>query len=85
MLLPFIDYFAPRCITPESFGSRKDPLALAKVTEYAPLGIPVIVARTRATSAYFDDEMVQVFLADDLEELRRDMLLLYKGNVWEDV
>lgn len=54
-----------------------DSLLPTKLMEYAVIGLPCIVARTSAISAYFDDTMVQFFTPGDVEDLARCILTLY--------
>ena len=51
-----------------------------KLMEYTALGIPAISARTSAIAAYFDDDMVQFFTPEDVQDLARCILLLHKDR-----
>jgi len=57
-----------------------DSLLPTKLMEYAVMGLPSIVARTSAISAYFDETMVQFFAPDDVEDLARCILTLYSDR-----
>jgi glycosyltransferase involved in cell wall biosynthesis len=57
-----------------------DSLLPTKLMEYAIMGLPCIVARTSAISAYFDKTMVQFFAPDDVEDLARCILTLYSDH-----
>jgi glycosyltransferase involved in cell wall biosynthesis len=54
-----------------------DSLLPTKLMEYAVMGLPSIVARTSAISAYFDDTMVQFFMPGDVDDLAHAILTLY--------
>jgi glycosyltransferase involved in cell wall biosynthesis len=51
-----------------------------KLLEYAALGIPAIVARTMAISAYFDDDMVRFFPPGDVDALTECIRELQKDR-----
>jgi glycosyltransferase involved in cell wall biosynthesis len=57
-----------------------DSLLPTKLMEYAVMGLPSIVARTSAISAYFDETMVQFFTPGDVEDLARCILTLYSDR-----
>jgi glycosyltransferase involved in cell wall biosynthesis len=57
-----------------------DSLLPTKLMEYAVMGLPSIVARTSAISAYFDETMVQFFTPGDVEDLARCILRLYSDR-----
>ena len=49
-----------------------------KLMEYVALGTPVIAARTRTISTYFDDSMVMFFRPDDADDLANCILTLHQ-------
>jgi glycosyltransferase involved in cell wall biosynthesis len=57
-----------------------DSLLPTKLMEYVVMGLPSIVARTSAISAYFDETMVQFFTPGDVEDLARCILRLYSDR-----
>ncbi|MBN1449866.1 MAG: glycosyltransferase family 4 protein [Anaerolineales bacterium] len=57
-----------------------DGILPTKLMEYAALGIPTIVARTPAISAYFDETMVEFFTAENLDELIERIRELYHNR-----
>lgn len=58
-----------------------DSLMPTKLMEYAVCGIPSIVSRTTAISAYFEDEMVEFFQPGNLEDLVRAIVRLYEDSL----
>jgi len=51
-----------------------------KLMEYTALGIPAISARTSAIAAYFDEDMVQYFTPEDVQDLARCIRLLHRDR-----
>jgi glycosyltransferase involved in cell wall biosynthesis len=56
-----------------------DSLMPTKLMEYAVCGIPCIVSRTTAISAYFDNNMVEFFKPGNVDVLADAILRLYKN------
>jgi len=77
--LPGLIAMADAAVVPYRNDIFTDSLMPTKLMEYAVEGIPVIVSRTTAISAYFPDEMVEYFEPGDVEELARCILHLYKN------
>lgn len=63
-------------IVPNRSDIFTDGLLPTKLMEYVAVGTPTIVARTPTISTYFDDEMVQFFTPNDVEDLTRCILKL---------
>ena len=57
-----------------SFGNEA---ASTKVQEFMAVGVPVIVARTKIDSLYFDDSMVKFFESENVEALADAIVELY--------
>jgi glycosyltransferase involved in cell wall biosynthesis len=57
-----------------------DGILPTKLMEYAALGIPAIVARTPAITAYFDETMVEYFTPENVEELAHGIQTLYDNQ-----
>jgi glycosyltransferase involved in cell wall biosynthesis len=53
--------------------------------EYVALGLPVIVARTPAIAAYFDETMVHFFEPGNVEDLAASILKLYQDRSRREV
>jgi glycosyltransferase involved in cell wall biosynthesis len=56
-----------------------DGLVPTKLMEYAALGIPAVAASTTAIQAYFKDTMAEFFEPNNLDDLVRCILFLYKN------
>ncbi|GJM41882.1 MAG: glycosyl transferase family 1 [Ardenticatenaceae bacterium] len=63
-------------IVPNRSNIFTDGLLPTKLMEYVAVGTPVIAARTPTITTYFDDQMVQFFTPDDVEDLTRCILQL---------
>jgi len=63
-------------IVPNRSNIFTDGLLPTKLMEYVALGTPVIAARTPTITTYFNDQMVQFFTPDDVEDLTRCILQL---------
>jgi glycosyltransferase involved in cell wall biosynthesis len=58
-----------------------DGILPTKLMEYTALHVPVIAARTPAIEAYFDEDMVQYFPAEDVNALCDAIIYLYKHRM----
>ncbi|MRS05623.1 glycosyltransferase WbuB, partial [bacterium] len=76
--LPSLIATADVAVVPYRNDIFTDSLMPTKLMEYAVEGIPTIVARTTAISAYFTDEMVEYFAPGDVDDLARCILRLYR-------
>jgi len=76
--LPGLIATADVAVVPYRNDIFTDSLMPTKLMEYAVEGIPTIVARTTAISAYFPDEMVEYFKPGDVDDLVRSILRLYR-------
>jgi glycosyltransferase involved in cell wall biosynthesis len=74
--LPVLLQQADVGIVPNRSNIFTDGLLPTKLMEYVALGTPVIAARTPTITTYFDDQMVQFFTPDDVEDLSRCILHL---------
>jgi glycosyltransferase involved in cell wall biosynthesis len=63
-------------IVPNRSNIFTDGLLPTKLMEYVALGTPVIAARTPTITTYFDDQMVQFFTPDNVEDLSRCIIRL---------
>jgi len=57
-----------------------DGILPTKLMEYAALGIPALTIRTPVIEAYFNDEMVQFFEPENVEDLAQNILALHKDR-----
>lgn len=55
-----------------------DGLVPTKLMEYAAMGLPAVAARTTTIQAYFSEANVEFFQPDDLDDLTRSILILYR-------
>jgi glycosyltransferase involved in cell wall biosynthesis len=56
-------------VVPNRFDVFTDGILPTKLMEYAALGIPAVVSRTTATTAYFDESMVRYVPPGDVDAL----------------
>jgi glycosyltransferase involved in cell wall biosynthesis len=57
-----------------------DGILPTKLMEYAAMGVPAIVARTPVIASYFDETMVEFFPAENVEELAKCIVSLYRDR-----
>jgi glycosyltransferase involved in cell wall biosynthesis len=57
-----------------------DGILPTKLLEYVALGIPALVARTGVISCYFDDNAVEFFEPEDVNDLAQHILRLYRDR-----
>lgn len=67
-------------IVPYRNGIFSGDLLPTKLMEYAALGVPAIVARTRTIATYFDESMVEFFEPGNAEDLAGCILRLYRDR-----
>ncbi|MGQ0607068.1 MAG: glycosyltransferase family 4 protein [Chloroflexota bacterium] len=67
--LPELIAHADIGVVPNRNDVFTDGILPTKLMEYAALGIPAVVARSTATTAYFDDTMVRYVAPDDVAAL----------------
>jgi glycosyltransferase involved in cell wall biosynthesis len=75
--LPTLICQADLGVVPYRGDAFTDELLPTKLMEYAALGVPAIVSRTRAIATCFDDTMVQFVTPGDPEDLARSIEALY--------
>jgi glycosyltransferase involved in cell wall biosynthesis len=64
-------------IVPKKGGVFADEALSTKLLEFAIMGLPIIVSRTKASERYFDPTMVRYFEADDEADLARAIMELH--------
>ncbi len=80
--LPGLIATADVAVVPYRNDVFTDSLMPTKLMEYAVEGIPTIVARTTAISAYFGDGLVEYFEPGDVNDLCRCILKLYQDEAY---
>jgi glycosyltransferase involved in cell wall biosynthesis/peptidoglycan/xylan/chitin deacetylase (PgdA/CDA1 family) len=65
----------------DSFGGEAFS---TKILEFMSLGIPVIVSKTKIDSYYFNESVVKFFEPEDVDDLARAMLAMFKDNHLRD-
>ncbi len=65
----------------DSFGGEAFS---TKILEFMSLGVPVLVSSTRIDRFYFNEEVVQFFEAEDLEDLAEKLLFLLKNESFRE-
>ncbi len=76
--IPLLIYQADVGIVPNHEDLFTGELLPTKLLEFAALGVPVIAARTRAISAYFDDRMATFFTPGDEHSLAAAIIDAYQ-------
>ncbi|RME83407.1 MAG: glycosyltransferase WbuB [Caldilineae bacterium] len=76
--LPALIASADVAVVPYRRDVFTDGILPTKLMEYAALGIPTIVARTPVIEAYFDEDMVAYFDAEDIGQLAGHIRSLYR-------
>lgn len=76
--LPALIAQADAGVVPNHNDGFTGDLLPTKMMEYVALGVPVIAARTRAISHYFDESMVQFFEPGDPASLAQSIVHLYR-------
>ncbi|MAT97554.1 MAG: glycosyltransferase WbuB [Anaerolineaceae bacterium] len=71
-------------IVPNRSNIFTDGLLPTKLMEYVAVGTPVIAARTPTITTYFDDQMVQFFTPNDVDDLTRCILELGQDKARRD-
>jgi glycosyltransferase involved in cell wall biosynthesis len=57
-----------------------DGILPTKLLEYVALGIPAVVAKTRVVSRYFDDNALEFFESENVSDLARHIIRLYRDR-----
>jgi glycosyltransferase involved in cell wall biosynthesis len=65
-------------LIPLRISAGTDIMLPTKLLEYVFVGIPCIAPRTGTISRYFDDEMVEVFEAENADSLAAAIIRLYR-------
>lgn len=67
-------------VVPLRISSGTDIMLPTKLLEYVALGIPCIVPRTGTVARYFTEDMVQFFVAEDVDSLSDAIIALYRDQ-----
>jgi glycosyltransferase involved in cell wall biosynthesis len=57
-----------------------DGILPTKLMEYVALGVPVVAARTPIIEEYFNEDMLQFFIPEDVEDLANSILALHQDR-----
>lgn len=76
--LPALIRQADAGVVPNQNDVFTGDLLPTKMLEYIALDVPVIAAKTRVISQYFDESMVQFFTPGDAESLAQNIVYLYR-------
>jgi glycosyltransferase involved in cell wall biosynthesis len=78
--LPKLIAQADAGVVPNRNDLFTDELLPTKLLEYVALNVPVIAARTRGISSYFDERMVEFFTPGDAHSLAESIFCLYSNQ-----
>ncbi len=78
--LPDLIYQADVGVVPNYEDVFTGELLPTKLLEFAALGVPVIAARTRVISSYFDDRMLRFFTPGDARSLAAAIMEAYQQH-----